>query len=62
MRNKNKNVMILQNSLAMRKKRVYTYLLKKEVSFWRRTMNKVVLITGGVRNSGWAMAQKFASE
>lgn len=25
-------------------------------------MSKVVLITGGVRNSGWAMAQKFASE
>ena len=25
-------------------------------------MSRVVLITGGVRNSGWSMAQKFASE
>ena len=25
-------------------------------------MSKVAFITGGVRNSGWAMAQKFASE
>jgi len=25
-------------------------------------MEKVVLITGGVRNSGWSMAQRFASE